>query len=71
MTIRISDDNINVPPAVARSYRSLSSETQKMILDELYETILDCNAAEEAKKYNSKNPKTYTLDEIRKELDLA
>lgn len=70
MTVRISDIPFDVPANVVRSYQQLSAPTQKKLLEEFYETILDMKAVEEAEEHNRKHPETYTLDEIKKEFDL-
>ena len=71
MSVRLSGVTFSVPSNIARSYHELSAVNQQRVLDELCETVLDLKAIEEAEEYNRTHPKQYTLDEIRKELDLS
>ena len=60
-----------MPANVARSYQKLSAANRQRLLEEFFDSILDMNDLEKAEAHNRAHPETYTLDEIRKELELS
>ena len=71
MTVQIGNTTINVPSSVASSYEKLSASERKMAIDNFFETIIDLDDLKTAEAHNRDNPATYTIEDIRKELDLA
>ena len=71
MTVRINDFIVDMPPTIASTFYSLPEADQTALLHEFFETILDLKAMEDAEAHNREHPRKYTMDEIRKELDLA
>lgn len=70
VSIRMSEDEKKLAEAYAKLNGVSLSEAIKRAFFEKIEDEYDIALAEEAKKEYQKNPKTYTLDEVKKELGL-
>lgn len=71
ISVRLSDKDTELIKAYAEmNNMSLSDLVRKAILEKI-EDEYDLKAYYEALKEYNKNPKTYTLDEVEKELGLS
>ena len=70
ISVRLNEKDAELIKAYAKMNNvSLSDLIRNAILDKI-ETEYDLECYEKAIKEFEKNPKTYTLDEVKKELDL-
>ena len=70
ISVRLNDEEEKIIKAYAALNNISISDLIRSALMEKIENEYDLKAYEQAIKDYKKNPKTYTLDEVKKELDL-
>ena len=68
VSLRMSDEHTKIIKAYAKAYGMTLSEFARRAMLEKIEDELDLKIYEKAKKEHEKNPVTYTMDEVAKEL---
>lgn len=70
VSLRLNDEDTNIVKAYAAMHGVSVSELFRRSVFEHIEDELDLKAYNKAMERYKKNPKTYTLDEVEKELGL-
>ena len=70
VSIRISEENSKLIKAYAKAYGMTVSEFARRAMLEKIEDELDLIAYDKAKKEFDKNPVTFTLEDVEKELGI-
>jgi len=70
ISVRLSDEDTNLIKAYAELNKITVSELVRNAIMEKIEDEYDLDCYEKAMKEYKKNPKTYTLDEVKEELGL-
>lgn len=70
ISLRLSDEDTKLIRSYAKLKKKSVSEVMRTAIIEQIETEYDLQVYEKAMEEHRKNPVTYTLDEVEKELEL-